>query len=193
MTKPLILFGNSPFINQVDVPALSAMADTVSMNHFTETHPTDYLFFFDDYFPGHNVKKQLFIPAWFNHELDGTRYNIEASSAPFLDSKYRRHDGLCFGHCYFTPSIAINWAILEQYTDIYLVGIDHVEHHKSFEHFDGRECQSHLTPDTHQAFKQYVYNATQHVSIFQCNPAVKDDWALPFKSVEDLLSAECTR
>jgi hypothetical protein len=90
----------------------------------------------------------------------------------------------------FTPSLAINWAILKGYKKAYLVGIDHVESDLEFKHHDGINHPSAMGPASHKSFKQYVYNCARHIKIFQTNPAVAKDWQLPFIEIEALYGKE---
>jgi hypothetical protein len=181
MRNELIIFGRSPFLNAVDLTRLSAFS-TIGFNQFGRLFEPDFLFFYDEWYDGFLGNPTVFAPHWFKQ--DCIKYVPKPSDFPLS----RRYQGsnICLGHRYFTVSVALNWAILEGFKRVYLVGIDHVETDERFTHHDGTPCQSRLTPQAHKKLKQYVYNCTQHIDIFQTNPAVKDGWELPFVHVEEL-------
>lgn len=179
----LVVFGRSPFVNLVDIPALLEQYTTVGLNHFGRHHKVDHLFFYDQYCQ--HQKTTVYIPNWFPAEHAGVRYVPKPLDYPLM-SRISQDGAICLGHKYYTVSLAINWALLEGYKRIYLVGIDHVETDRSFSHHDGIDGHAELTPDTHQALKKFIHNCAAHAEIYQCNPAVKDGWELPYKDVNEL-------
>lgn len=185
--QELIVFGRSPFIKDVDVSALIERYPSLGFNGFGQHYPVDYLFFYDGYW-NHHPDTEVFIPHWFDAKHPGTRYAPRPFDRP-LTNEIFQEDIICLGHKYFTTSVALNWAILEGFETVYLVGVDHVETDKTFIHHDGSPCESMLTPEAHAAFKQYVYNCLPHINIYQCNPAVADDWNLPYKDLSSLYAS----
>lgn len=186
VSTELIIFGRSPFINQVDVPRLLDSFTTVGFNHFGKYHCVDYLFFFDDFYDGfYGPRKGLFIPEWFAENLPGTRYAPKPLDRPLL----KQTEGekiLQLAHKHYTASLALDWALLQGFSKIYLIGIDHVETDRAFAHHDGIDGYAELTPQSHRDFKEFVHNCAAHADIYQCNPAVADQWLLPYKDVRDL-------
>lgn len=179
----LVLFGRSPFINRIDVIEIARRYKTVGLNHFGESYGVDYLFYFDRFIENWKGTPELFIPAWFPQYCPGKRYRTQVSDGPIFPAQ---SDPMILGHKYFTASLAINWAILQGFKTIYLVGIDHVETDKAFQHFDNIDHPVNLTAKAHECFKNYVYNGNKYVKIIQTNPAVKDAWDLDFINFEAL-------
>jgi len=188
--KSIIIFGRSPFIDKVDVHGLIERFDTIGFNFFGQHYPVDYLFFFDRYFDGFLPGCEVFFPHWFNPKHKGNRFSPKLSDLPVLTGDIKEHNDQpstpVYGYKYYTPSIALNWAILQGYQKAYLVGIDNVETDTIFKHHDGNDLPANLTPKSHQGFKQYVYNCTPYIKIYQTNPAVKKQWDLPFIGLEAL-------
>lgn len=185
--KDLVIFGRSPFISQVDVPRLLERYTTLGFNKFGELYPVDYLFFFDDYYPLHKAH-QVFIPSYFAPGLNGERYTAIQQDTPIMNGDFpdKHPSRLFLAHKHYTVSLALNWALLAGFERIYLVGIDHVETDKQFIHHDGYDLPAELTPESHRALKQYVYECAKHAEIYQTNPAVAADWDLPYKDIKEL-------
>lgn len=180
-----ILFGNSPFINKVDIPALMGRY-TIGFNGFGVHHPVDAVFCFDRWFePGQAGviwHPNHISPA---HRANARAFAYKASPMPLVPARLQDGNPL-FGFKYFTPSIALNWAILAGFKRVYLVGVDNIETDTKFQHHDGAGCNSQLTPAAHRDFKKYVYACAAHIDIYQTNPAVRNGWALPFQDIEKL-------
>jgi len=186
MKSDLIIFGRSPFLNTLDIPFLASKYKTIGFNQFGRLFEPDFLFFFDEWYGGFIGNPLVFCPKWFKETEDRViKYVPKKADSPLLE--WVNENGQpCFSHKYFTVSIALNWAILQGFKRIYLVGIDHIETDTKFEHNDGTGCQSRLTLKAHQELKQYVYRCAEHAEIYQTNPAVRDDWELPFIDIEEL-------
>ncbi len=182
----VILFGNSPFINTIDVPAMAGRF-TIGFNGFGLHYPVDAVFCFDRWFqPGQ--ASIIWHPAHVAPDpgcANARAYHYKASGVPLVPASLASGKPL-FSFKYFTPSIALNWAILAGFKRVYLVGIDHNEDDAKFQHHDGAGCQSELTPASHRGFKKYVAACQRHIEVYQTNPAVKHAWALPFFDVERL-------
>lgn len=184
MRSELVIFGRSPFLNTVDTAKLLSKYTTIGFNQFGRLFEPDFLFFFDQWYGGFIGNPVVYFPHWFK-QGKGIKYMPKPSDKPLLSGS--KQDGMIvLGHKYFTVSIALNWAILQGFKRIYLVGIDHIESDEKFEHNDGTGCQSRLTVKAHQGLKRFVYACAEHVEIYQTNPAVKGDWELPFIDIEEL-------
>lgn len=181
-----IIFGRSPFIEQVNVAALLPNYTTFGLNQFGRHHRVDYLFFHDAYYAGYKPTS-VWMPDWFPQQ-HGSKYHRVKSDKPLL-GQVQKEGALCLGHALFTASLALNFAILKGFKTIYLVGIDHVETDKEFHHHDNDDRPSALTPVAHRVFKQFVYNCADHADIWQCNPAVRADWQLNYKDIRELYHA----
>ncbi len=183
----LIIFGCSPFINQVDIPPLLERYDTIGINNFARYYPVDVVFSFDDRIPGHRAL-HAFVPNYL--AKDGEIPYIPVSSDSPLQGWQREKGVVKLGFKHFTVSLAVNWALLKGYKKIYLIGVDHVETVTSFTDFDGTYHPAELTQDAHRGLKQFIYRCAEQCEIYQCNPAVRDFWELPFKDVSDLYAKE---
>lgn len=185
--KPLIIFGRSPFIDTVDVPKLLAKYPSYGFNQFGKHYRVDCLFMFDRAYRCAFDDTQIIAP-YYLRDLPKTSLLVapKPSDKPLLPALSQ--DGrLVLGFRYFTVSMALNYALLQGFNDIYLVGIDHVETDERFKHFDGDDRPSKLTPDAHRRLKQYVYKCQRPgVKIWQTNPAVRNQWELPFKEISEL-------
>ncbi len=186
MSNPVVVFGRSPFINELDIHAIMDDYPSIGHNHFGQHYDVDWLFFYDRWYD-HGEHKKIFYPYWFagNHPRPENSWQYQPKKSPKPIDLYHQegieHNGPVLGFRYFSPSISINWAMTwGGFDTIYLVGIDNVETDKQFTHHDGQDMPSCLTPQAHQAFKQFVYECAKQVTIYQCNPAVKDSWELPF-------------
>lgn len=183
--RELTVFGRSPFIDQVDVPRLLQKRASLGFNHFGKMYQVDYLFFYDQYFDGHKPAK-VFTPFWFPEDKQGdVLFAPKPSERPLRKLDYQ--DGaIMLGYKYFTVSSAVNWAVLAGYQDIYLVGVDH-SGSGTMKHFDGIETNQQILPEAHQRLKRFIRSCSRDdVKIYQTNPAVRDDWELPFKPIEEL-------
>lgn len=187
--KPLIIFGRSPFINDVNVERLIETYDTVGFNLFATHFPVTYSFCFDQYFSPVDSKTISFIDARKQLRPPGA---IPVMPVPGIEpipiQSYTLDGYIKLSRTNFTPCLALNYAIIKKYTDVYLVGIDHVETDTKFVHHDGIETRygQNIQPILHTQFKTYVYNCTKHINIYQTNPSVKDDWQLPFMDINSL-------
>lgn len=201
-TKPneAVLFGNSPFINSVDVPGLNQHYRTVGMNSFGQTHIVDDLFFFDFFFPFLPHTGRVHVPTF----MDTTsykkgnvlisRYSPTNSLKPVFQAKAHGTRYQSLGFCNFLSSAAMNHIINQKHiTKVYLIGVDHKEDDTKLSHFDDGfngvvhfDCNNGLCAVQHQQLKQFIYNCKPHIDIFQCNPDVVDEWNLPYKDVNEL-------
>jgi hypothetical protein len=187
MYPEVIIFGCSPFINQLDIQPLLERYYTIGINNFARYYPVDVVFSFDDRIPGHKAR-HAFVPNYLAKDGD-IPYVGKSMDVPLLD--WQTENGvICLGFKYFTVSLAVNWALLKGYKRIYLIGVDHVETDTSFTDFDGAFHPAELTQDAHRGLKEFIYRAAERCEIYQCNPAVRDSWKLPFKDVSDLYVKE---
>lgn len=182
----LIIFGRSPFINTVHINRLIELYPTMGFNHFGSLWPVDYLFYFDALLKPRVPSTLVFVPRSFKKApKEYIRYAHQESDRPLLHL-IKQNGAVCLSHRYFTPSLGINWALLNGFKKLYLVGIDHIETDTRFEHHDNEPCYSELTSASHRRFKNFVYECAGHIKIYQTNPAVKDQWQLPYKDIQEL-------
>jgi hypothetical protein len=188
VAKHVVIFGRSPFIHSVDVERLTARHVSIGFNSFGDSFSVDHLFYYDDWYGfGRDPKTLIHVPSWFKQADNRiVRYQPRPYERPIRRLLF---DQGCrvLSFRYFTASVALNWAILNNFGKIYLVGIDHREDEQHLAHFDAPASKMKTTARAHQAFKQYVYHCQgAGVEIFQCNPDVAEQWQLPFKQVESL-------
>ena len=182
-----IILGMSPFINSVDIPRLCRQYTTFGVNRIGYYFDVDYLFFYDWYHEGHRPSTVV-IPNWFKE--DGLKYVPKPCERPIVGAT---QDGLeVLGFRNFTVTSAFNYALCRGFRDIYLVGVDHVDTDGAFKHFDWGEYidPPHMTPEVHHGVKSFICAGQQYANVYQCNPAVVDDWQLPYKDLNELYAQE---
>lgn len=185
--RRLVIFGRSPFVNRINVQRIIDNNVTCGLNNFAESYEVHYNFCWKEFLMPMSLQTNVFYHFEEDENRLGEKYKPIASREPLLEMKIQ--DGIIhLAKANFIASVALNWGILLEYDEICLVGIDHVESDKSFMHFDGKydEYGNTMTPEMHKEFKQYVYECAKHVRIYQTNPAVKDDWNLPYKDIGEL-------
>lgn len=183
--KTLVIFGRSPFINTVDCAALAARFDTAAINQ--EPVPCKFLFsLFSDPQPL-SQETQVFTHWEKPAHPGGQRIALRYAPVPFLHDETR--DGFpCYAHVAFTASEVVNWALRQGYGRILLVGVDHVETDSQFVHWDGSVSPNDkLRPVLHRDLKSFIRECARRAAIYQTNPAVADDWNLPFLDLATLL------
>lgn len=181
--QELILFGNSPFITDIDIPALLRRYQTIGINGFSTHFPVDWVFMYDRFFD-HAPSSRVIVPHWFRQPVE--KVVPKALDSPVYPRRFQ--NGLSVvGFKYFTVSIAVNWAIQEGFKSIYLVGIDHHEEERQFRHFDGETSKTTISPTSHQALKRFVEKCAKvsGATIYQCNPDA-EGWKLPYLNLETL-------
>ena len=184
--KTLVLFGRSPFINQVDAAAIASHYETAAINQ--APCRVDYLFSLFDDFPANDPSTIVFGHWQRDTPAGATKLSLQPSREPLLTNESRGGFPLV-GIFAFSATAALNWAILQGYERVYLVGIDHVESDTCFHHWDGSDSpNTRLQPCAHQDLKQFVYACAAHIEIYQTNPAVSDAWEIPFAAIDQLYS-----
>lgn len=183
----IVIFGRSPFINRVDVANIINNHTTMAFNHFACLHPVDIVFYFDILLrPIDAAKTTVYVPSHFTKAPKAfKRYIFKEGNYPIKIPLFQKGIPV-YARRYFTPSLGLNWSLLNGYTKAYLVGIDHIEDDRRFEHHDGEPCYSELTSASHKRFKNFVYECANEMDIYQCNPDVKDQWDLPYKDIKEL-------
>jgi len=192
----LILFGRSPYINEVkdQIPSLIDKYITMGCNYFCETFPNvDYVIFYDDicpkvensvivtqkkYFKDKKYKCAQEIPDYPKKEL----FEVVKNSNGFSSD-----ENLLFFH-FHTPSMALNWAWQKGFKNVVLVGIDLNNHtpHFDMDTTPDIDFPKWYDKDLVKAKKHIENIAGQYLNILQANP--KSDMNLQKISIEDLLS-----
>lgn len=181
----LIIFGRSPFINEIrdEIPLLIKKHTTMGINYVCNTFPdVDYVMYYDNIRP--NVKNSTIITSFKNAEKENADliyahkyelYNIRRNGDTFSEEPTFLH------FCVHTPSMALNWAYLKGYKDVVLAGIDLIPNTL---HFD--ENKPIFEEKTIITARNHLENvATKYLNIYQLNP--NSDLKLPKISMEELL------
>ncbi len=166
--KEIIILGRSPFINKVRLNDLKHELGSINKPPCN----VKYCFCIDGVkFPIDNTTKVI---------SPKTGYNI--IPAPNFDKK--KKDVLGFYR--FTVSSAINWCYLNDYTDVFLVGIDHNENDSYFLHHDySKSCsRKPFQPYEHKNLKNFIYQFKNRINIFQTNPDT--NWDLEYVDIKSL-------
>lgn len=166
--KKMIILGRSPFVAKVRLSDLKYELGCINMPP-CKVH---YCFCIDGVkFPVDNEVKIISPQAG---------YSI--IPAPNFDKK--KKDVLGFYR--FTVSSAINWCYLNDYTHIYLVGVDHNENDQYFLHNNGSRSYSRkpFQPYEHKNLKHFIYQFKDRMNIFQTNPDTS--WDLEYVDIKSL-------
>lgn len=178
----LILFGRSPFINEIKdkIPLLIENYHTMGINYFCDTFPeVEYVIFYDDIVP--TVKKSIVITDQKNADNEVVKNNRH-------ELYYVKRDDWCFSDsdstlnlCIHTPSMALNWAYQKGFKNVIIAGIDLVP---NTQHFDS--CKLIFSDKAIKQAKKHLETVcTKYLNIYQLNPNSYLD--LPKISIDSLL------
>lgn len=166
--KNIIILGKSPFINNIELDRLKY--ELASINK-----------------PACKVSKCFAIDK-INFDLDKDTEIISPRKQHFVVSKpnFNKNKKNILGFCRFTVSIAINWCYLNDYDNVYLVGVDHNEEDEYFIHYDGTRSWSKklFTPNDHINLKNFIYQFKDKINIYQTNP--NTNWDLDYIDIKKL-------
>ena len=190
--KDLIIFGGSKFIQKVDLKKIDLdRFDIMCINRPVHNIPVHYLVCHDvDFRQCHSQQEvqdtlnkglnPVFIApkTEFIHETTGWKWKFNYISHS-LDEK-------CLGFCLYTCSTALNYAYLKGYKKIYFIGVDLKEDNKPFTHWHGVTNLIDVPINCAKQAKEYLYRYKKWVEIYQCNPAIKDEWEVPYCPIDRL-------
>ena len=192
----LILFGRSPFINEIkeEIPLLIKKYHTMGCNYFCESFPdVEYVIFYDDIVP--KVKPESIIVTNVRHFQDSSKkcYTLCQShvNAEFWTIN-KNFDSFEIGNqklnfCIHTPSMALNWAYQKGFKNVVIAGIDLII---NTPHFDADSTPDAQCPNfNHSAIARARHHithvATQYLNVYQLNP--KSDIELEKITLKELL------
>ena len=177
-----VIFGRSPFVNQVDCVALAARFHTIAINQAPCRVNT--LFSLWDAPPDPAPADQVFVHWESNHP--GTKIATRGSHVPFLNGETR--DGFpAVAWIAFSVSAVVNWCLIQGFERIYLVGVDHVDSDGQFKHWDASQSPKRsLLSCCHQDLKRFIAECSKYAEIYQTNPTVAPHWPIPFKSISSM-------
>ena len=188
----LILFGRSPFINQIKdyIPVLIKNWHTMGINYFCNTFPdVEYVLFYDDIVP--DVANSTIITDKQNWENESRKSYQLCRSYPKIElykiqekrNRFSEEEGV-LSYCAHSPSIALDWAYQKGFNNIILAGIDLV---RGTKHFDSEDYI--FGEYAIQAARSHLENiATRYLNIFQLNP--DSDLRLKKIEINDLLGVK---
>ena len=197
--KTLILFGRSPYINEIkdEIPQLIKKYHTMGCNYFCESFPdVEYVVFYDDIAP--KVKPESTIVTNVKHFYDDKKVcyklchehkNIELYTINKVNDEFSDGDSR-LNFCIHTPSMALNWAYKKGFETVILAGIDLI---KNTPHFDADRTPDATCPNFNdsaidRARRHLTEVASRYLKIYQLNP--KSDIELEKITIKELLNNE---
>lgn len=181
----LIIFGRSPYINEIKdyIPELIKKHTTIGINYFCNTYPdVDYVCFYDDIIP--DVKNSKIITSFRNVEKSPQRLILTHSYElfnVFKNDDVFSEESHTLNFCVHTPSMALNWAYLKGYKDVVLAGVDLIPNTIHFDDDKPIFCDESI-----ERAKNHLENvATKYLNIYQLNP--NSYLNLPKITMEELL------
>lgn len=193
----LILFGRSPFINEIakQIPLLCKKYHTMGCNYFCETFPeVEYVIFYDDIVPHvkphhkiiTNIKYWQYSKYKCHKLLEG-----HANKSVYIINKKDdcfTENSLKLNFCIHTPSMALNWAYLKGFKNVIIAGIDLTLENN--EHFDKNSTPDRDGHDFNtiaiKKARDHLENVSRrYLNVYQLNP--NNDIKIPKVRIEDLL------
>lgn len=161
--KDIIIFGRSPFINRLDLAKLDYdRFDVCCINKPIKNIKTKYLVSAD---------------AWVKPELDKDIewVSIHSGWKIIKTDNVIQHEGkLSWKH--YSSDLAVNFAILRGYKNIYLAGIDLIPDGKGLVHYDGVVNEEPTNPEGTIDAQNIIKLLAEmyRVNIYNVNPSC--DW-----------------
>lgn len=179
--KTLVLFGRSPFINELRpaIPKIIKKYHTMGCNYFCESFPdVEYVIFYDDIVPKVSPKSTIItnIEHFRNgskkcNELCKTHKNIEFYTINRVKDNFSFGDSRLNFYIH-TPSIAFNWAYKKGFKNVVLAGIDLGSNKQHFD-FSTTPDQNNVTindNDMKKAREHLTDVVGRYLKIYQLNP-----------------------
>lgn len=157
--KDLIIFGRSPFINELSLNRLNYdMFDICCINYPIPNIKVHYVVAAD-----HWVKPILAPKTEFISKNTGWEF---IKGEDIITEEKR----LSWRH--YSSSLAVNFGILRGYKNIYLCGVDLIEDNKPFVHYDGIINRRKANAEGCKQEKEYIINLGKkyRVNLYQMNP-----------------------
>ena len=182
--KTLILFGRSPFINDIKnyIPLLCCKYHTIGCNYFVNSFPEiENVIFYDDLTPEIKPEHKIITNIKYYNDESAKCYQLlhshENKELYKIEKVYNfslKKDTLHM--CIHTPSIAMNWAYFKGFKNVILAGVDISE--ECGAHFDKDTTPDNNTNDFNigalsHARKHLEKIATRYLKIYQLNPESK--------------------
>ena len=165
--KELIIFGRSPFINELKLENIDYNKyDVCCINYPIPYIKVKYVVSADKSVIPVLAPKTEWVSLNTGWEFKKT------------DRIIRQKNKLSWR--YYSSSLAVNFGILRGYKTIYLGGVDLFDDNKPFIHYDGVENLKPATIDATSNEKLYIKELAKDIKIYQLNP--KADW-LEFRDI----------
>lgn len=165
--KELIIFGRSPFINELRLENIDYdRFDVCCINY-----------------PIPNIKVHYVVSAdcWVKPILaPKTEWISENTGWEFKKSAKIIRENKRLSWRYYSSSLAVNFGISRGYKTIYLGGVDLFDKNEPFNHYDGVMNIKPASIDATSGEKLYIKEMAKDVKLYQLNP--KADW-LEFKDI----------
>lgn len=193
----LILFGRSPFINEIAdyIPKLCNKYHTMGCNYFCNSFPqVEYVIFFDDINPKVNNNHTIITNVLYLRRKNANCRNLLESHEKkelyvlHKNKKDFASDINSLNFCIHTPSIAFDWANKKGFKNVVIAGIDLTLVNQHFDYKTTPDGDGHTFQDKSLLMaREHLYNvAAKKLNIFQLNP--KSDLKIPKISIEILLA-----
>lgn len=167
--KKALIIGRSPFVNSVKWDKIDfTKYFVICINYPVPNIPVDIVIARDDTPDPVLAPATLFISP-------KTGYNFVHNIEKPDDIQFQS----------YTSSSAVFLAHKLGFKEVYLIGVDHIEDHKPFEHYDGVINKRPASVEANRLCKAYICSFKDRMSIYQTNPNAKG-WDLPYVEIEDL-------
>ena len=191
--KDIIIFGSSPFINEISdlIPELMEKYDSIGINVFPAFYPAvKHWFFYDDKMIG-------LIKTHYKGQILHTRYDLREKITNLgvkpedLEIFYPaceifpkdKKDFLYFKN--YTITIAIDWCIKNGYENVYLAGVDMDS--EEWYHFYDTYCMHRTKIKGLERTAKAIEELQKHINIFQLNQKTNKVQKLPISDIEKLI------
>ena len=159
--KELIIFGRSPFINELDLSKINyAKYDVCCINYPIPNIKVHYV-----------VSADCWVKPVLAPKTEWVSFNTGWEFVKDKENIVREDKKLSWA--YYTSSLAVNFAILRGYKVIYLAGVDLFEDNKPFTHYDGIINKKNTKIDAIITEKEYIKRLAKSIEIYQVNPNCK--------------------
>ena len=165
----LIILGRSPFLHTVKIDSLKY--DKACIN-YPPCSDVKWAFSYDKL-------TDIKIPEGCEYITPENGYIFDKHGANF-----DRNEPQKLGFCIFTVSAAVNWAYLNAFKNVYLVGIDHFEKDTRYLRNDGTKTQNIIPAENHRKIKEFIYQFKDKMNIYQTNP--ETSWDLEYININEL-------
>ncbi len=159
--KELIIFGRSPYINELNLSKIDYdRFDVCCINYPIPDIRVHYVVSADKWVMPVLAPKTEWISQNTGWEFKKTENVI------------RQENKLSWR--YYSSSLAVNFGVLKGYKTIYLGGVDLIEDNKPFNHYDGIVNKRKVDASSCVAEKEYIKELAKNINIYQLNPNA--DW-----------------